>query len=427
MKNLCRICIISTVVVTCCLSIQAQPATGTWTEADFPVGSWRELLFGGGEGQPGNEIRAESPGFYSFGGATIGTNPSDVVLQQDCSDPEYLAFIYRTFYYGGILELNNAGTLWANGGDPTFIVNMGPVKNVTTKNVDEGTCDQTPEVSFDLTTVGIFDAYPDYAALVAAHYFGEPGFDGVGTPPSMFDELDEATIIIARRIPLYVKPGSCKNPVNVKSQGVIPVVVMGTDLVDLTTIDPSKVTLEGVLPSHWAWDDVGGPIEPADGFEESDCSATEIPDGFMDLVLKFSTQEVIAAIAPVEDGDRIVLTLLGETEEYPVLGQDVITILKRGRIQVGAGDPEERDNNGNHYGWTNGNGNAFGRDKNASPVLGREGYDGEETGSRSNGNANGHDKDKDKNKDNVNGNNNGKENGSDKGNGNKNGHNKGGG
>jgi hypothetical protein len=225
---------------------------------------------------------------------------------------------------------------------------------------------------------------------------------------------------------MYVKLGSCKNPVNVKSQGVIPVVVMGTEALDLSTIDPSLVTLEGVLPSHWAWEDVGQPAEPVEGPEGPDCSDAEIPDGFLDLVLKFSTQAVISQIAPVEDGDLIVLTLLGNTDEFPVLGQDVVTILKRGRVRVGITDGERHDN-GNHYGWEIGNGHAYGRNQDTSPVMGRnrsQNQDGQEDGNRGNGNANGRDKDKGNNKDNGN-NGNGK--GSDKGKGNKNGHNKNGG
>jgi hypothetical protein len=163
--------------------------------------------------------------------------------------------------------------------------------------------------------------------------------------------------------------------------------------------------------------------------DEFGCGS-EMPDGFMDLVLKFSTQEIVAALGPVEDGDVVILTLIASSEDPPIMWQEAITILKRGRIRVDDGDLEERRDNGNHYGWTNGNGNAYGRERNLDPMSGRgrsvngeHGGDsnlgeGEEAGNRGNGKAHGREKDKEKG--------NGKDNGSDKGNGNKNGHNKGG-
>jgi hypothetical protein len=285
----------------------------------------------------------------------------------------------------------------------------------------------------------MFDAYPDYYAHVTAHYDGTPFFDGGG----ISDSLDWAKISISPPTPVDIKPGSCKNPVNVKSQGVLPVVVMGTDLLDVTMIDPSTILLEGVPPLRWALEDVGSPMgEPEEG-EEPDCSAGETPDGMMDLVLKFSTQAILAAIGPVEDGDLVPLILTGDTEDFPVIGQDVITIIKRGRIRVSEdddgddpGDGGRDGDNGLHNGWTNGNGNAYGRDRDEHPGL-RRGHnksndegeeagseDAEESGSSGSGNGNGQGKDKDKGE--KAGGNNGNGNGADKGNGNKNGHNNGG-
>ena len=148
-----------------------------------------------------------------------------------------------------------------------------------------------------------------------------------------------------------------------------------------------------------------------------------------------------AAIGPVEDGDLVVLTLIGDAEEFPIIGQDVITIIKRGRIRVSANDGGDgvdgggrEGNNGNHNGWTNGNGNAYGRDRDDLGGL-RRGHrnnkhgdeggssgDTEEAGNNGNGNGNGRGKDKDKDKEDKSGGNNGNGNGADKGNGKKNGH-----
>jgi hypothetical protein len=57
-----------------------------------------------------------------------------------------------------------------------------------------------------------------------------------------------------------------------------------------------------------------------------DCT-TDGPDGFTDLTLKFDAQEVIAALAPVADGDVVVTTLEGALlDGTPIAGQDVIWI-----------------------------------------------------------------------------------------------------
>ena len=53
----------------------------------------------------------------------------------------------------------------------------------------------------------------------------------------------------------------------------------------------------------------------------------------MNLTLRFKSQELVTAIGGVADGDVLVLTLTGELlEEFggtPIIGQDVIVILKK--------------------------------------------------------------------------------------------------
>jgi len=60
-----------------------------------------------------------------------------------------------------------------------------------------------------------------------------------------------------------------------------------------------------------------------------DC-ASDGPDGFDDLTLKFDTQAIVAALSPVNDGDQIVLTLTGFLldGEY-IEGQDCVIIRKK--------------------------------------------------------------------------------------------------
>ena len=72
-----------------------------------------------------------------------------------------------------------------------------------------------------------------------------------------------------------IKPGSDKNPVNPKSNGVIPVAVLGSIDFDATQVDHSTVVFgpDEAAPVH------DGHVEDVDG------------DGFMDMVFHFKTRE----------------------------------------------------------------------------------------------------------------------------------------
>ena len=48
--------------------------------------------------------------------------------------------------------------------------------------------------------------------------------------------------------------------------------------------------------------------------------------------MKFDAEEILEAVGPVNDGDRIVLTLTGElTDGTRIEGKDCIVILKKGK------------------------------------------------------------------------------------------------
>jgi hypothetical protein len=159
---------------------------------------------------------------------------------------------------------------------------------------------------------------------------------------------------VARRVRLDVfqpvsvdiKPGSCPNPINVKSKGVLPAAIMGTDNFDVTTIDPASLRLrlkgtedEGVAPLRWALADVGEPFDPFIGKEDcfEDCADCSCADSSLDLVFHFDTQEVVAALGDVYDGDCLVLEIIGALkEEYngtSIVGEDVVWILVKGKLK----------------------------------------------------------------------------------------------
>ena len=134
----------------------------------------------------------------------------------------------------------------------------------------------------------------------------------------------------ALAVAVDIKPGSCPNPVNVKSSGVLPIAILGTDDYDITTIDPTSIRLAGVEPLRSGYEDVATPVS-----DSNDCNCTtDGPDGFLDLTLKFETQKIVEAIGDVNDGDVRVLTLTGVLFdpipfETPIEGADCIVI--RGR------------------------------------------------------------------------------------------------
>lgn len=116
-----------------------------------------------------------------------------------------------------------------------------------------------------------------------------------------------------REAAIDIKPMSWPNPVNVKSKGVVPVGVMGSEVFDATTIDPMSVTLAGVMPVKWS-------ISDADY------------DGYMDMVFHFDTQTLVAALGPVADGDEVMLPMMGMMSSGDwFYGSDMIRILVKGK------------------------------------------------------------------------------------------------
>ena len=154
------------------------------------------------------------------------------------------------------------------------------------------------------------------------------------TPVNVHDavDVDEVYAGLCIEVPLDIKPTSCPNPLNVKSKGVLPVAILGTEEFDVNDIDPASVRLEGVAPLRWALEDVATPYEPY--VEKEDCMDCNQcgPDGYTDLTLKFNKQEIITVLGDVEDGDCLVLTLQGELlDGTPIYGEDVVKILKKGK------------------------------------------------------------------------------------------------
>ena len=128
---------------------------------------------------------------------------------------------------------------------------------------------------------------------------------------SAAEVLDLYSMVL--EVNIDIKPDSCPNPLNIKSNGVLPVAILGTAEFDATQVDPASVMLEEVAPLRSHLKDVAE------------------PDGFMDMVFNFDTQEVVAALGYVYDRQELALLLTGNMmEEYggaPISGQDVVVVM----------------------------------------------------------------------------------------------------
>jgi subtilisin family serine protease len=99
-----------------------------------------------------------------------------------------------------------------------------------------------------------------------------------------------------------IKPGSCPNPLNRKSQGYLPVALVGSMSLDTATVDFSSVTIsradgvggaqsphEGPPGPHSVFEDVTSPFD-GDG---CDCDVLA-SDGIVDLSMNFDVPDLVA-------------------------------------------------------------------------------------------------------------------------------------
>lgn len=178
---------------------------------------------------------------------------------------------------------------------------------------------------------------PEHIRVFRIHVNNQFGPEQVETAKEVEEEIcvpsEKAGIEITTTVPVDIKPQSCPNPLNVADRGVLPVAILGTAGFDVTQIDKETVRLEAVSPLQSGLEDVASPFVPFTGKEDAlDCTG-EGPDGFLDLTLKFDTQEVVTALGPVTDGEVRVLQLTGNLLPTfggtPIVGEDVVVILKK--------------------------------------------------------------------------------------------------
>jgi hypothetical protein len=202
------------------------------------------------------------------------------------------------------------------GGDVRLLINTGPYQYLAPG--------MTIEVHVALVAGYNVDDLAQNAAYAKRFYEGT-WFDLDGDPQNgketqvhwYLEDLLPSQVDVE----LDIKPGSCPNPFNVKlfdyvdsgqenKGGVLPVAILGSEEFDVGDIDIESVQLEGVTPleTGLGYEDVSAP----DGSTE-ECYCEELgPDGYIDLVMKFSSLEIAEAIMPAgEAGEERALSLTG--------------------------------------------------------------------------------------------------------------------
>lgn len=133
--------------------------------------------------------------------------------------------------------------------------------------------------------------------MIDARYF---------TASNLVFVIDDFTVQRGIDFVLDVRPGSCENPLNPRSRGVLPVTIVGNGIDSVDLIDPASIRLEGVEASHVRYGDWRTDTRNA-------CTG-DGPDGVLDLELKFETERVVAALDPGPEDAEVRVHLTGRLQ-----------------------------------------------------------------------------------------------------------------
>jgi len=115
-----------------------------------------------------------------------------------------------------------------------------------------------------------------------------------------------------------VRPGSCDNPFNPKSRGVLPALLLGSVDLDVHAVDTASLRLAGSTALRATVVDAAG---------NGDC-AGQSPDGRDDLLIRFDSEEIAASMTPAAKGEAVTLALTGALHDGTTLaGEAVVRIV----------------------------------------------------------------------------------------------------
>ncbi len=120
---------------------------------------------------------------------------------------------------------------------------------------------------------------------------------------------------------------NCPSPLNLKSNGVLTVIVLGKRGFRIGRIDPMSARLEGVAPLSFVIEDVATPINGRKYAKRHKQRAKIETDGIDDLALEFDTQAIAQAVGDLNGDHMLVLELTGKLKDgTPILGEDIVVI-----------------------------------------------------------------------------------------------------
>ena len=187
----------------------------------------------------------------------------------------------------------------------------------------------TPEEYTDVELPGAF-AYEVTYTVPEGTLPGEYTFDVCAIGDGVSYASQTVNITVYKEIPFDVYPITCPNALNRESKGWTPMALLGTADFDVSQVNIETLTINGILPVKWSFDDVGTPQMP---FVDKPLNANEcnmlLSDGLMDLTLKFKTEEFGPLFNGAAVGDVVVATITGELlDGTKFIGEDVILIVK---------------------------------------------------------------------------------------------------
>jgi hypothetical protein len=277
---------------------------------------------------------------------------------QGSANPSTLTISYSNVE-GGQAEMyvNPDCTLnWGPGNidaDPLFVDPDGPDDDPNTFEdnncrlsagspcIDAADNEAVPADTFDMDGDGDTDELIPFDLDDNPRFVDDPDTDdtGNGMPPIVDMGAYEFQISIAAY--LDIKPGSCPNPLNRNSHGVLPVAVVGTAESDVTQIDVDTLALMRA-------DGVGGSVPPLMGppgpgirvedvatpFDGEPCDCHELGgDGIDDLSMKFDTEAVVTELElnDLPGGASVELVVSGElSDSTPFSASDCIRLVPPG-------------------------------------------------------------------------------------------------
>ena len=228
---------------------------------------------------PNTDARYHSGTFYSTGAGTAGngtitrigldinSSPGSPILITFTMDPDWTAYS------------SAAGThpITVDGAQLAVNQDCPPVQYTLTMAVS-GSGSTTPAVGdhlYDKDTVVNVNAIPAGGWKFDNWTGGCSGTIPATTVAMSANKTCTANFSLdthPEELAIDIRPGSYPNPINLKSNGVIPVAILTTDAFDASDVDPPKARFEGAPPVRWMFVDVDG-------------------DRDLDLLLYFRTQD----------------------------------------------------------------------------------------------------------------------------------------